>query len=170
MFRNYWKVAVRSLLKRKGFTLINILGLATGMAVCLLILLFVRHELSYDRWEANGDRVYRVVLERKYPGRLSSYAIIPFSIGPAIHKEFPEVEEATGLGDFTGTNTMLVRIGDRRFEERYVLTADSNFFRVFPMSLLEGDMVTAMDKPGMAVLSESTAIRLYGSVAGAMGK
>ena len=170
MFRNYWKVAVRSLLKRKGFTLINILGLATGMAVCLLIVLFVRHELSFDRWEVNGDRVYRVVLDRKYPGRQTSYAIIPFSIGPAIRKEFPDVEEVTGFGDFTGTNTMLVRIGDRRFEERNVLTADSTFFRVFPMSLLAGDVATALDKPGMAVLNESTAIRLYGSAAAALGK
>ncbi|HVU94533.1 MAG TPA: ABC transporter permease [Puia sp.] len=170
MFRNYWKVAVRSLLKRKGFTLINILGLATGMAVCLLIVLFVRHELSFDRWEVNGDRVYRVVLERKYPGRLTSYAIIPFSIGPAIRKEFPEVEEQTGFGDFTGTNTMLVRIGDQRFEERNVLVADSTFFRVFPMRLLEGDVASALDKPGMAVLTESTAKRLYGSPAAAIGK
>lgn len=170
MFRNYWKVAVRSLLKRKGFTLINILGLATGMAVCLLIVLFVRHELSFDRWEANGDRVYRVVLDRKYPGRQTSYAIIPFSIGPAIRKEFPDVEEVTGFGDFTGTNTMLVRIGDRRFEERDVLTADSTFFHVFPMPLMEGDVSTALDKPGAAVLNESTAIRLYGSPAAALGK
>lgn len=170
MFRNYWKVAVRSLMKRKGFTLINILGLATGMAVCLLILLFVRHELSFDQWEANGDRIYRVVLDRKYPGRLTSYAIIPFSIGPAIKKEFPEVEEVTGFGDFTGTNVLLLRIGDKRFEERKVLTADSTFFRVFPMSMLEGDATTALDRPGMAVLSASTAQRLYGSPSAAMGR
>jgi len=170
MFRNYWKVAVRSLLKRRGFTLINILGLATGMAVCLLIVLFVRHELSFDRWEVNGDRVYRVVLDRKYPGRSTSYAIIPQSIGPAIRKEFPEVEEMTGFGDLTGNNALLVRIGDRRFEERNVLTADSTFFRVFPMSLLAGDVTTALDKPGMAVLNESTAVRWFGSATAALGK
>ncbi|HEY4337737.1 MAG TPA: ABC transporter permease, partial [Puia sp.] len=170
MFRNYWKVAVRSLMKRKGFTAINILGLATGMAGCLLIVLFVRHELGFDRWEINGDRLYRVVLDRKYPGRLTSYAIIPQSIGPAIRKEFPEVEEMTGFGDFTGNNALLVRIGDRRFEERNVLTADSTFFRVFPMPLLAGDRATALDKPGMAVLNESTAIRWYGSAAAALGK
>jgi len=170
MFRNYWKVAVRSLLKRKGFTLINILGLATGMGVCLLILLFIRHEVNYDRWEVNGDRIYRVVLERKYPDRATSYAIIPFSIGPAIRKEFPEVEESTGFGDFTGKDALLVRIGDRRFEERNVLTVDSTFFRVFPMALLEGDAATALQKPGMAVINESTAVRLYGSAAAAIGK
>lgn len=170
MFRNYWKVAVRSLLKRKGFTLINILGLATGMAVCMLIVLFIRHETGFDRWEQHGNRIYRVVLDRKYPERKTSYAIIPQSIGPAIRKEFPEVEEMTGFGDFTGTNTLLVRIGDKRFEEKRVLTADSTFFRVFPMTMLQGDAATALEKPGMAVLSESTAIRLYGSASAAIGK
>ena len=170
MFRNYWKVALRSLLKRKGFTLINMLGLATGMAVCMLIVVFIRQELSYDRFEENGDRVYRLVLERKYPGRSSSYAIIPLSVGEAVKRESPEVEASTGFQDFTGTDPMLIKIGDRRFEEKRVLTADSNFFRVFPMRLLAGDAATALEKPDMAVLSQTTAERLFGSVAAAIGQ
>ena len=170
MFRNYWKVALRSLMKRRGFTLINILGLATGMAVCMLIVVYIRQELSYDRFEDNGDRVYRLVLERKYPGRSSSYAIIPLSIGEAVRLESPEVEASTGFQDFTGTDPMLIKIGDRRFEEKRVLTADSNFFRVFPMRLLAGDAATALRKPDMAVLTESTATRLFGSAAAAIGK
>src|SRR5579871_1622664 len=97
MLKNYFKVAVRSLLKRKGYTLINILGLATGMAVCGLIILFIRSELGYDDFQLNGDRVYRLVLDRKYPGRTTSYAIIPASIGDAVRKEFPEVAVNTGL-------------------------------------------------------------------------
>jgi putative ABC transport system permease protein len=170
MFRNYWRVAIRSLLKRKGFTLINILGLATGMAVCLLILLFIRLETGYDNFEPAGDRIYRVVLERKYPGRTTSYAIIPQSIGGAIKKEFPEVEVATGLQDITGNGNFLVRIGDRNFEETRVQLADSVFFRVFPMHLLAGDTATALQKPGMAVLDETTAARLFGSSGAALGK
>jgi len=170
MFRNYWKVALRSLIKRKGFTLINILGLATGMAVCMLILLFIRKELSYDHFEVNGERVYRVALERKYPGRSTSYAIIPVSYATVIKKEFPEVEASTGIQDLTGPNGMLVRIGDRRFEEQHVLTADSNFFRVFPMRLLQGDAAAALQRPDMAVLAEGTAIRLFGSAAAAIGQ
>ena len=170
MFRNYWKVAVRSLLKRKGFTLINILGLATGMAVCLLILLFIRHETGYDNFEPAGDRIYRVVLERKYPGRSTSYAIIPQSIGGAIQKEFPEVEAAAGLQDVTGNGNFLVRIGDRNFEETRVLLADSTFFRVFPMHLLAGDTATALQKPNMVILNETTATKLFGSAGAALGK
>jgi putative ABC transport system permease protein len=170
MFRNYWKVALRSLMKRKGFTLINMLGLATGMAVCMLIVVFIRQALSYDRFEENGDRVYRLVLERKYPGRSSSYAIIPFSVGQAVKRESPEVEAETDFQDFTGTDPMLIKIGDRRFEEQRVLKADSNFLRVFPMRLLAGDAATALQKPDMAVLTERTATRLFGSVAAAIGQ
>jgi len=170
MLRNYWKVALRSLLKRKGFTLINILGLAMGMAVCLLILLFIRRELSYDRFEANGDRIYRMVLDRKYPGRVTSYAIIPNGYATAVRRELPEIEASTGIQDFTGIDNMLVKIGDRRFEEQHVFLADSNFFRVFSVPLLQGDTATALRKPDMVVLTESTAIRLFGSAAAAIGQ
>ena len=91
MFQNFWKVAIRSLMKRKAYTTINILGLATGMAVCGMIVLFIRSELNYDDFLPDGDRIYRIVLDRHYPGRTTSYAIIPPSIGDAVRKEFPEV-------------------------------------------------------------------------------
>src|SRR5579872_1259531 len=108
MFRNYWKVAVRSLLKRKGTTLINIFGLAAGMAVCGLILLFIHSELSYDDFEANGDRIYRLALDRIYPGRTTSYAIIPASIGGVVQKEFPGIEAVTRLEDATANGKLYV--------------------------------------------------------------
>lgn len=170
MFKNYWKVAIRSLLKRKGYTLINILGLATGMAVCGLIVLFINSELHYDNFQPNGDRVYRVVLDRKYPGRTTSYAIIPASIGEAIHKEFPEVAATTGLLDATNNGKLYIKAGDKAFEESHALLADSNFFRVFSPRLLEGDQQTALQKPFTAVLTESTAKRYFGSPAAAVGK
>jgi putative ABC transport system permease protein len=170
MFRNYWKVAIRSLLKRKGFTLINILGLATGMAVCGLILLFIRSELSYDDFQPNGDRVYRLVLDRRYPGRTTSYAVIPASIGQAIQKELPEITATTGLIDATNNGKFFLKAGDQSFEENHALQADSNFFRVFPTRLLEGDPVTALKKPFTVVLNERTAKKMFGSPAAAMGK
>jgi putative ABC transport system permease protein len=170
MFRNYLKVAVRNLLKRKGFTLINILGLATGMAVCLLIVLFIRSELSYDDFHQHADRIYRVVLERKYPERMSPYAIIPSSIGPAMQKEFPEVSMCTGLLNFAGNNNVYLKVGDQLFEEPHILIADSNFFRVFTTTLLEGDTADALAKPNMAVINETTAKKMFGSVSKAMGQ
>jgi putative ABC transport system permease protein len=170
MFRNYLKVAIRSLLKRKAFTLINILGLATGMAVCLLIVLFVRSELSYDKFHRNADRIYRMVLDRKYPEHNASYSIIPFSIGPAVHKEFPEVEASTGLQNFAGNDNVFIKVGAQLFEEPHVLIADSNFFRVFTTSLLEGDSATALEKPHTAVINETTAKKYFGSASKAMGQ
>jgi putative ABC transport system permease protein len=170
MFSNYWKVAIRSLLKRKGYTAINILGLATGMAVCGMIVLFIHSELNYDNFQSNGDRIYRIALDRQYPGRTTSYAIIPPSIGTAVYKEFPEVEVTTGFQDATTNGALPVEANDRSFYEPHAFLADSNFFRVFPTRFLEGDPKTALQKPFAAVLPEATAKRYYGSAEAAMGK
>lgn len=170
MLKNYLKIAFRNLLKRKVYTLINILGLATGMAVCLLIVLFIQSELSYDNFHKNADQVHRIVLERKYPGRSTSYSIIPQTIGDAIKKEFPEVIESTRIFNFGGAGDFFVKIEDKVFEESRVLLADSNFFRVFSGTFLQGDPVTALEKPNTAVINESTAKRYFGSAESAMGK
>lgn len=171
MLTNYFRVALRSLLKRKGYSLINILGLATGMAVCLLIVLFVKTELGYDRHNEKGDAIYRVVLDRIYPGRSTSYSMIPQSIGPAIQKEFPEVQEVTRVFNFTGgIGNFFMRVGDKTFEEKKVLAVDSNFFRVFTGKFLVGDPATALQQQNAVVLSESAAKKIYGSADAAMGK
>jgi len=84
MFKNYLKIAWRNLAKRKGYSIINILGLATGMCACLLIVLYIISELGYDDFHKNGDNIYRIALDRRYPGRVNSYAIIHQSIGKAL--------------------------------------------------------------------------------------
>lgn len=170
MIKNYMKVAFRNMMRRKGYSLINILGLATGMAVCLLIVLFVQHELSYDKQHEKGDRVHRVVLERIYPGRSTSYSIIPQSIGESIQKEFPDVMESTRLFDFGNNGNFFMRVGDKVYEEKEVFAVDSNFFRVFTGHFLNGNAATALMQPNSAVLSESTAIKMYGSAQNALGK
>jgi putative ABC transport system permease protein len=171
MIKNYLKVALRNLLKRKGFSLINIFGLATGMAVCLLIVLFVQSELSYDEHHERADNIYRVALDRSYPGRTTSYAIIPQSYAAAYKTEFPEVQESVRMFDFAGEdNKFLLRIGDRVFEETEVLSADSNFFRVFSSKFLQGDPATALLQGNSVVLNETTAKKYYGSAQAAMGK
>src|SRR5258705_11477351 len=102
MIKNFFKIALRNMLKRRAYTLINILGLGTGMAVCLLIVLFVQSELNYDKQHEKGKDIYRLVLDRIYPGRTTSYAFIPQSIGAAVKAEFPEVRETVRLFNFTG--------------------------------------------------------------------
>ncbi len=170
MFKNYFTVAIRNLLKRKVFALINILGLATGMAVCLLIILFIQSELNYDNFQQHSNEIYRLVLERRYPGRSTSYAIIPPSIGEAVKKEFPEVEESTRMFNIVGNAFFFLRIGDKVFEEKKVLAADSNFFRVFTGNFIAGNAATALMQPNSVVINESTAKRLYGSAKDALGK
>ncbi len=170
MLKNYLKIAFRNLLKSKVYSLINILGLATGMAVCLLIVLFIQSELSYDNFHEKSDQIQRVVLERKYPGRSTSYSIIPQTIGEAIKKEYPEVLESTRIFNFAGGGDFFVKISDKVFQEKHVLMVDSNFFRVFSSTFLQGDPVTALEKPNTVVINESTAKRYFGSADKAMGK
>jgi putative ABC transport system permease protein len=79
MFRNYLKIAFRSLIKQRVYTIINVLGLSVGIASCLLIVMFVRDEFSYDKFHSNADNIYKVVLERKYPNHATNYAITTFT-------------------------------------------------------------------------------------------
>ncbi|RYU97570.1 ABC transporter permease [Emticicia agri] len=167
MIRNYLKIAWRSLLKNKLQTLINITGLSIGMASCILILMFVFDELSYDKFWKNGDRVYRMSLERIYPGRSTKYAIIPPSYAQSVKKELPEVEETVRI--FNNGGGTLIRHNNQILEENNVLFADSNFFKVFQLPMIYGNPEKALLAPNTVVLTESTAKRYFGTT-NAMGK
>src|SRR5690349_12097454 len=169
MLKHYFKIMIRYLFKRKVYALINILGLATGMAVCMIALLYIRNESGYDRVHERGDRIYRVALDRIYPDRIGRFAATPGSIGKAMQQEFPEIQEMTRLLPMGGTEVP-VQSGNRTFEERKVYAADSNFFRVFTGVFIQGDAATAMQKPNTVVVNESTAKKYFGSAGAAMGK
>lgn len=170
MIKNYFKVAIRNLLKRKGYTAINTLGLAIGMAVCVLIILFLKSELNYDRNQEKGNRIYRMVVNRKYPGRSTSYSFIPQSYAAAVKQECPEVEETVRLYNFNDGGSFQLTYGDKKFEEKRVFFVDSNFFRVFSTRILAGDARTALMKPHAVVLTETAAKKYFGRVADAVGK
>src|SRR5579863_6053572 len=155
MLKNYFIIIFRNLLKRKAFTLINIFGLATGMAVCLLLVLYIQNELGYDNFQKRGDQIYRLALERKYPGRSAFIGKIPQSIGQAVKKEFPEVLESTRVLNIGSGDGTKVTVGEKSFIEKEALMADSNFFRVFTGSFIQGDANSALEKPGSVVLTES---------------
>ena len=134
MLKNYLKVAIRSLLKQRIYSIINIAGLSIGIASALLITLYVQHEFSYDKFFANSDRIYKIALERKYPNHSTNYAVIPHSYSEAIARDLPEVKQVTRLT--TPNNNVLVKYKDARgeeksFEENFVASADSNFFQFF---------------------------------------
>lgn len=170
MIQNYLKIALRNLLKYKGYSAINILGLAVGIASCLVILLFVADELGYDRAWPSGDRIYRMALNRVYPDRQTGYAIIPPSYAGTVKKDFPEVEEAVRLSNFNPGGTVQVKWEDRVFEEKNFCSADSTFFKVFQVQMVKGDATTCLNQPKSLVLTESTARRYFGSAEAAIGK
>ena len=158
MFKNYFKIAVRNLLRHKAFSFINIMGLAVGMAACFLIFQYVTFELSYDNFHSKGDRIYRVVTDTKTPSETITQAATTTPIAINVKKDFPEVEDAVRLG----RDGFLVRKGDVKFQEEKVVLADSTFFNVFDFPLIAGDKNTALKEPMSIVLSETAAKKYFG--------
>lgn len=148
--------------RKKGYTLINILGLAIGIACFLLIFMFVWDESSFDKFHEKGEDIYRVALDRKYPGRMRSYAIIPHSYAETMETDLPEVKEAVRLFYFQG-NALSFKANDNVFEEPEAMWADSQFFELFTIPLLSGESATALNKPNTVVLTESAANKYFGS-------
>nr|WP_295932822.1 ABC transporter permease [uncultured Dyadobacter sp.] len=159
MISNYLKIALRSLWHKRAFASINIFGLAIGLATCMLILLFVQHELSYDRFNANADRIFRVTLHGRIGGNEISIAGAPAPAGPALMRDYPGVEAYTRL---SSNGTFLVRNGEKKFREDRVIFVDSNFFNLFSVQLLKGDAKTVLSEPKTIVLTTSTALKYFG--------
>lgn len=167
MIKNYLKIAFRSLIKQKIYSVINILGLATGIASCVLIVMFVTDEFSYDTFHQSGDRIYKLALERKYPNHSTYYAVVPHSFGDVIQKDFPAVETVVKVGGpfgNTGVRYKDARGDEKVFEENFVMAADSNFFKVFHIRIVEGDVSTTLSKPTDVVLTRETATRYFGAI------
>jgi len=166
MFKNYLKTAFRNLAKNKGFTFINVFGLALGLATCMLIVFYVFDELSYDRFNTKADRIYRVNNDIKFGGNANSYAVSPAPMAAAFLAELPEVEQVVRFRDKGGFQ---VKKGDLRIKERKVIYADPSVFSVFTFPLLQGDPATALKEPRTVVLNERAAKKYFGS-GNAMGK
>lgn len=165
MFRNNLKIALRSLFKQKVYTSINVAGLAVGIASCLLIMLYVQHEFSYDKFFQDHERIYRMVLERKYPNHSTYYAIIPHSFQGIISKEFPEVEASTNVFGFNNFTLSYKNERDevKQFDEEFVLSSDSSFLHLFSIPLLKGDRTTALAQANEIVITQDLALRYFGN-------
>ena len=161
MISNYLKVAVRNLMRNKVFSAINILGLAIGMACCMLILLYVQDELSYDRHHENADRIFRLADEVRVSGKTYRVAVTPFQMGPALVQDYPTVVDAVRFSRDIGEKT-LVETGEESFYEPGVMFTDSNIFRVFDFPLSNGDPQTALREPYSIVLSAAMARKYFG--------
>ncbi len=158
MLKNYLKIALRNFRRHKVTSFINIVGLAIGIACAALILLYVRHELSYDRYHKNKDRIYRLV--SKVQG--ASYEAVAKVPGPwsiEAKKSFPEIQH---VARFVFFNEILVRRGEKRFYESGGFYADSTVFEVFSFSLLKGNPQTALVPPNAIVVTEAFAQKYFG--------
>jgi len=159
MLRNYLTVAVRAFSRQKAYTLVNVAGLAVGMAVCLLIVLFVKHELSYDQFHDSGDRVVRVLRESEAGDEMQLSAVVLGELAQGLSETLPGVERAVRVHRRGG----VVSSGVESYDEPGLAWADSGFFDVFSFPLLKGSPKTALARPGTAVVTESAAIRYFGT-------
>lgn len=159
MFKNYLNTALRNLLKRKGYTFLNILGLAIGMACSLMILLYVQDELSYDRFNVNADQIYRVNFFFRMGGRESHIAVNAPPTAQVLIDEFPEITDAVRFRD---RGSRIIQYEDNSFKEKRVIFADASFFRVFSVPLIKGNPETALEKPNTLVLSQSAVEKYFG--------
>jgi len=162
MLLNYLKIAFRTLINKKVYSIINILGLSVGAAASLIIFLYVQSELSYDKFFPDYQNVYRVVEDRIYPDRVAHFAMIPSGFSNVIQEEVPEVESSTRLIGFPNFASV-VRYKDNIFSEHYFFSADSNFFEVFPFQLLKGNRNDVLRHPNTIVLTASTATKYFGN-------
>ena len=159
MFRNYLITAIRSLYRQKGFSLINILGLAFGLACALLILLWVQDELSFDRFHEHAERLYRVEEDQYYSGEVYHVNVTPYPSGPVWKDEIPEIEDACR---YQWPSGMLFTFGEKAFYEGGCVAVDSTFFDLFNYEFLHGNKATALTEPYSAVLTEETAEKYFG--------
>lgn len=162
MLRNYLTIALRTLWKQKTITAINVLGLAAGMAVCLLVGLLFWDQVTHDTFHPEGDRIYRVTTDR--PNQSTTYASSPAGLAPVLRNEVPAVDVATRIREADGNV-----ITENDAFEAEALYADSHFFELFGFDLVRGNEATALSAPQTAVLSQELSRRLFGD-SSAMGR
>jgi len=163
MYKNYFKVAYRNLLKKKAYSFINISGLGLGIACCVLIFMFVTDELSYDNYHEKGARIYRVThseaaKDGTTPNPFWVWGNAP--IGPALKNDFPEIDKVV---QFSGRSDILLTYEDKMFQEDGVFFMDSTAFEVFSWKLVKGNPKTVLAAPYSIVLTETTARKYFGN-------
>ena len=159
MFKNYLKIALRNFLKHKGFSFINIFGLAIGVACCLIIVLFVLDEISFDRHHEKADQIYRVGLKAYINNNAFNGVVTCAPMAQTLVREYPEVTAATRIRNF---GYPVFRYEDKVFSEEQVLWVDQAFFDVFTVSFIKGDLKTALAEPNSIVLTRSMALKYFG--------
>jgi putative ABC transport system permease protein len=160
MIKNYIKVSLRNIKRNKLYSAINIIGFAAGITCALFILYYVAYELSYDRYHAKADRIYRIALSFKLGGTESDRAIVGAPTAAALVNDFPEIEDAVRL---KSAGSQYIRYGENMYKEPMFIFADATFFKIFTLPLLKGDPRTALKDPSSLVISEKAAKKYFGT-------
>lgn len=164
MFKSYLKIAWRNVVKNRLHSIVNITGLAVGLASFIVILVYVNYELSYDKWDAQLSRVYKVSMQQDK----DILSATPAPLADLIAKDYPNAETGTAVM-YDGNYEMLLAAGDKKIYQAGMVTADSLFFKVFPYKFTQGNVATALNQPNAIVLSEEVSKKLFGNTA-AIGK
>jgi putative ABC transport system permease protein len=166
MLKHYFRIGVRNLRKHKGYSFINITGLAVGMACVLFLLLWIQDELSYDRFHTDAGAIYRLEQQRDSGQGVLRHYSMPYPLAPILKDEIPEVREAVRLAV---PGSLLARSNGKAFFESRIFAVDPLIFQMFTFPLLKGDPATALARPGSLVVTEDTARKYFGA-ADPMGK
>lgn len=159
MLKNNFIITLRTLLRNKGYSFINIAGLTIGITSCILILLFITSELSYDRYHEKSDRIYRAGIEAVFGDSHVFSALTSGAMKDALEYEFSEVEAACRI--YLAQSPVVI-LDDRSFIEENFFYSDSSFFEIFTVNLIEGDPATALSRPNTVVITEETANKYFG--------
>ena len=165
MIKNYFKTAYRSLLKNKGFTILNVAGLSVGLATCLLIVFYVVDELGYDKYNAKADRIYRISEDVRLNGNAQFAATTEEPLLDALKGNFPEIENGTRLIDanglFISPTKFYMKIGNASIQEKKIVYSESSLFDVFTLPMIAGSPTTALSDPHSAVITENMALKYF---------
>lgn len=172
MIQNYFKIAFRSLLRNKAYAIINVAGLALGIAICLLIFLVIQFELSFDNFHRNKDRIYRLLTIS--PDKSIYSSGVPFPLPTAMHNDFPQLEATAGIASYPNRQFLVLDNSGRavkKFTEKQgAFFVEPGFFKIFDFTGLAGQPATALKDPNSAVLTRETAVRYFGSWEKAVGQ
>ena len=160
MIKNYFKTAWQNLWKNKTFSVINILGLSTGLTCCILMFLFIQHELNYDKFNIHASNIYRITSESEGPNGRENLAVTPAPWAPLMKKDFPEISNFVRL--LKDEKSVIGQPGQQKFYESDLLYADSTFFDVFSFGLLKGKSKQALDQPNSTILTKELAEKYFG--------
>ncbi len=165
MIKNYFKIAFRNLWRHKSFSLINIIGLAVGMTACFLIFMYVRFELSYDKFNKNFDHVYRLNTDIKTPNEVLHWGSASAPMGPALKADYPQVKEFARVFGYS----YLIESNNHKFQENNISFADPAIFKIFTLPFVQGNPATALNAPFSIVMTETSAKKYFGN-GNAIGK